>query len=148
MLDHCATDLNNSTSRVSLLDNNSIPAQSYNPNIFSPGDNLIYITWAGKIDSRSTPSLNNDFGNNYDIFFVKSQDGGSTFSKPLNLSNNYGISTLPQIFAVYSDTLKGSDSNQSQGSNNNTKNANNNTVYVVWEDNSSLNDADLLGKIC
>ena len=67
-------------------------------------------------------------------------------ANPLNLSNNYGISTLPQIFAVYSDHLKASDSIQSQGSNNNTKNANNNTVYVVWEDNSSLNDEIYLAK--
>ena len=138
--------LNNSTSRSSFTDINDIPVESRSPNIFSLGDNLVYITWIGKIDSPSAPSSNKDVETNYDIFFVKSQDGGSTFSKPINLSNNYGISTLPQIFAVYSDPLKASDSTQSQGSNINTKNANNNTVYVVWEDNSSLNDEIYLAK--
>ena len=132
--------LNNPTSRASFTDINDIPVESHSSNIFSLGDNLVYITWIGKIDSPSKPSSNRNVETNYDIFFTKSQDGGSTFSKPLNLSNNYGISTLPQIFAVHSDPLEASDSNQSQGSNYNTKSANNNTVYVVWEDNSSLND--------
>ena len=77
-----ADGLNNSTSRSSLTDINDIPVESRSSNIFSLGDNLVYITWIGKIDSPSAPSSNKDVETNYDIFFIKSQDGGSTFSKP------------------------------------------------------------------
>ena len=50
---------------------------------------------------------------NYDIFIMKSADEGTEFGQPLNLSNNSGFSEHPQI-AAYQDS-----------------------VYVVWADNTS-----------
>ena len=52
---------------------------------------------------------------NYDIFFKRSNDSGDSFSKEINLSNNQGFSEHPQI----------SSSEDS--------------VYVVWADDSSDN---------
>lgn len=52
---------------------------------------------------------------NYDIFFKRSNDSGDSFSKEINLSNNRGFSEHPQI----------SSSEDS--------------VYVVWADDSSDN---------
>jgi hypothetical protein len=52
---------------------------------------------------------------NYDIFFKRSNDSGDSFSKEINLSNNRGFSEHPQI----------SSSEDS--------------VYVVWADDSSGN---------
>jgi hypothetical protein len=62
---------------------------------------LVYVTWTQTISNT-----------NYDIFFTKSSDGGETFDKPINLSNNPGASGWPQIVS------------------------NGNNVYVNWVDNS------------
>ena len=51
-------------------------------------NNTVYIVWQESI---------NDSSNNYDILFIKSEDNGNTFSKPINLSNNTGFSEHPQI---------------------------------------------------
>jgi S1-C subfamily serine protease len=79
---------------------------------------------SGKIDSE-TPSISvfgknvyvvwadNSTGN-FDIFLVKSENCGNTFSKPINLSNDPGVSYFPKI--------------ESDG---------NNSIYIVWTENSS-----------
>ena len=48
----------------------------------------------------------------YEIYFAKSTDGGNSFGKSINLSNNAGLSVFPKI-AV----------------------STNNTLYVSWTDN-------------
>ena len=72
------------------------------PQISSQGSN-VYVVWYD-----NTPG-------NFDIFFAFSTDNGLTFSTPDNLSENTGVSFVPQI--------------SSQGSN----------VYVVWHDNTPGN---------
>jgi len=73
---------------------------SFTPDIFSHGNN-VYVVWTDTISRVSN-----------DIFFTSSIDNGQTFSKPVNLSNNNGSSTIPQV--------------SSSGTN----------VYVTWMDNS------------
>jgi len=41
----------------------------------------------------------------FDIFYSETTDGGSTFSEPVNISNNLGTSTTPQIALDSSDNL-------------------------------------------
>jgi Collagen triple helix repeat (20 copies) len=67
--------------------------------------NDVYVVWRERISD-----------DNSDIFFAASYDNGRTFSTPLNISNNDGISFDPQI--------------SSSGNN----------VYVVWVDNTDGND--------
>jgi hypothetical protein len=45
------------------------------------GDN-VYVVWIV------------DIQDNNDVFFSKSIDGGQTFSKPDNISNNHGVSNV------------------------------------------------------
>ena len=63
----------------------------------------IFVVWHDKTDYGS------------DVFFIKSDDGGLTFSIPINLSQTNAESELPQIVA------------------------NNDNVYVVWQDFSQGN---------
>src|SRR6476646_6224905 len=49
---------------------------SSDPEVFSDERNDIFVVW------------DDDSPGNADIFFTKSTDGGETFSKPVNLSNN------------------------------------------------------------
>ena len=67
--------------------------------------NNVYVVW-----SESTQSFTD---NNYDIYFKASSDGGITFGRTINLSDNPSFSEHPQIAAVE------------------------NNVYVVWTDNTS-----------
>jgi hypothetical protein len=63
--------------------------------VASQGDN-VYMVWQENPPfaiSRSSNSVN------YDIFVKKSVDGGLTFGKEINLSNNPGFSEHPQIAA-------------------------------------------------
>jgi hypothetical protein len=69
------------------------------PKIATSGNN-IYITW-------SYTATNKD----YDVLFAKSNDRGSTFSVPVNISNNLGDSGISQM------AVSG------------------NNVYVTWENN-------------
>lgn len=78
--------------------------------VASRGNN-VYIVW-----QENQPSRVNDNSVNYDIFARKSVDGGLTFGKEINLSNNTGFSEHPQIAA--------------SGDN----------VYVAWIDNSPSTD--------
>ena len=75
---------------------------SDNPQISASGNN-VYITWQERI-SRSSD------GGNSEIFFVKSTDGGSTFSSTVNVSNTSSQSSSFQM--------------KTFGSN----------IYVVWRD--------------
>ena len=117
--------------------------------------NDVYIIWQESVTKKPDEK-------NYDIFFTKSEDNGTTFSKPLNLSNNPGFSEHPQIalskngiFVIWGDNTdsknidvmftKSEDngttfskplnlSNNSQYSNNQEISAFNENVYVVWQD--------------
>jgi hypothetical protein len=76
----------------------------------------VYVTWEEESATVPNNSMDKSHDNrNYDIYFKKSTDGGATFSKGINISNNSGYSEHPQI-AV-------------SGSN----------VYVAWTDNTLLN---------
>ena len=80
--------------------------------------NNTYVVWEEETTSYTTSTADNGESSsrdstNYDIFFKKSTDGGLTFSKAINISNNAGFSQHPQI-AV-------------SGSN----------VYLAWTDDTS-----------
>jgi hypothetical protein len=119
-------------------------------------DNYVYIVWQESVTENS-------YGNNYDIYFKKSVDNGTTFSKPINLSNNTGFSEHPQIavskngiiFIIWADNTDSNNteimftksddngttfskpvnlSNNSQNSNNQEISAFNENVYIVWQD--------------
>ena len=76
---------------------------SFNPQIATSGNN-VYVTW-----TDNTPV------GNFDIFFAVSNNNGTSFGTPINLSNNTGFSANPQIAAI--------------GSN----------VYVTWDDDTPGN---------
>lgn len=77
-------------------------------------EKYIYVVW----QENPPPSVSGiDNSKNYDIFMKKSIDGGLTFGKEINLSNNPGFSEHPQI--------------ATSGDN----------VYVVWIDNSPSADS-------
>ena len=69
-------------------------------------ENDVYIVWQDSVPG-STGSYRN-----YDIFFTKSSDAGTSFGREINLSNNNGFSEHPQLATS------------------------GNNVYVVWADNS------------
>jgi hypothetical protein len=83
--------------------------------------NNVYVVWEEEAaaDTTITPSNKGNSvthgSTNYDVYFKKTTDGGVTFSKAINISNNSGFSQHPQI-AV-------------SGSN----------VYIAWTDDTSLN---------
>ena len=76
---------------------------SVNPQIATSGNNNVYVTW---IDN--TPG-------NADIFFAVSNNNGTSFGTPINISNNADGSSNQQI------ALSG------------------NNVYVTWEDDTPGN---------
>jgi hypothetical protein len=63
--------------------------------VASQGDN-VYMVWQENPPFPISGSANSA---NYDIFIKKSIDGGLTFGKEINLSNNPGFSEHPQIAA-------------------------------------------------
>ena len=77
------------------LSNNT--GNSSNPQIAISGNN-VYVTWF------------DDTPGNRDIFFAVSNNNGTSFGTPINLSNNTGLSDRPQIAAI------------------------GNNVYVTWAD--------------
>ncbi|MGD1837986.1 MAG: sialidase family protein [Nitrososphaeraceae archaeon] len=117
--------------------------------------NNIYVVW-----QESMPANLSEL--NYDIFFIKSEDNGKTFSSPINLSNNTYFSGRPQIMAsengiyvVWSDKISSSNkdisfiksedngktfsspinlSNNSYISSNPDISAYDESVYIVWKD--------------
>lgn len=66
-------------------------------------ENNIYVVWQESV-SESLPE------HNYDIFFIKSEDNGKTFSKAINLSNN-SKNSYNQEISVFNEN-----------------------VYVVWQE--------------
>jgi len=123
--------------------------------IAASNDN-VYMMWQESVTEKPNEK-------NYDIFFIKSEDNGTTFSKPVNLSNNTGFSEHPQIavtkngiiFIVWADNTNSNNteimftksedngttfskptnlSNSLQNSNNQEISAFNENVYVVWQD--------------
>ncbi|MGI9010833.1 MAG: sialidase family protein [Nitrososphaeraceae archaeon] len=139
-------------SNVTNITNNT--KDSVYAQIVANGNN-VYVVWQESITG-------NPYGNNYEIYFKKSEDNGNTFSKPINLSNNTGFSEHPQIaaskngiFIVWADNTDSNNteimftksvdngttfskpinlSNNSQNSNNQEISAFNENVYVVWQD--------------
>jgi hypothetical protein len=80
--------------------------------------NNVYVVWEEDTAADFTTNkqeLPTSSSTNYDIYFKKSTDGGVTFSKAIDISNNAGFSQHPQI-AV-------------SGSN----------VYLAWTDDMSHN---------
>ena len=80
----CATDdiffaasNNNGTSFGTPINLSNNTGGSFNPQIAASGNN-VYVTW-----EDSTPG-------NIDIFFAASNNNGTSFSTPINLSNNTG----------------------------------------------------------
>jgi hypothetical protein len=118
-------------------------------------DDNVYMIWQESVTEKPIEK-------NYDIFFIKSEDNGTTFSKPINLSNNTGFSEHPQIavtqngiFVIWGDNTNSNNteiiftksedngttfskpinlSNSLQNSNNQEISAFNENVYVVWQD--------------
>src|ERR687890_37117 len=82
--------------------------------------NNVYVVWEeNNPDSFRGNKANGIYNNyrNYDIYIKKSIDGGLTFSKEMNLSNNPGFSEHPQV-----------------------ANSGNN-VYVAWTDDNTLSSS-------
>ena len=131
--------------------------ESGQPQIALSGNN-VYVTWADR-----TPGIN------FDIFFAVSIDNGQTFSTPINLSNNTGGSTEPQIavsgtnvYVTWIDNTPGNfnidiffavsiDNGQSFSTPINLSNntglssqqqiaASGNNVYIVWTDSTPGNN--------
>lgn len=118
-------------------------------------ENNVYLVWQESIGEKVPKQ-------NYDIYFMKSQDNGETFDKPINISNNIGFSEHPQIavskngiFVVWADNTNsnnteimfsksldnGTTFGEVRNLSNNLKNSNNveisvsnQNVYVVWQD--------------
>ncbi|HJT84687.1 MAG TPA: sialidase family protein [Nitrososphaeraceae archaeon] len=118
-------------------------------------DNNVYVVWQESVRE-------NGYGNNYDIYFKKSEDNGNTFGQAINLSNNIGFSEHPQIaqskkgiFIVWADNTNSNNteimfakslddgktfskpinlSNNLKNSNNQEISVFNENVYVVWQD--------------
>lgn len=123
-------------------------------------ENNIYVVWQESV-TESLPE------HNYDIFFIKSEDNGKTFSKAINLSNSTEFSERPQIavskngiFIVWTDTInpnnkeiiftKSEDngktfskavniSNYSKNSSSQEISVFNENVYVVWQESDKSN---------
>jgi len=89
------------TNRKSI--NKDIDKKTHLPQIAAFGD-TVYVVWS---DSNGTK------GGNGNIFFSSSRDKGKSFDEPINLSNNSGNSTNPEVAASGGNT------------------------YVLWSDSSS-----------
>jgi hypothetical protein len=82
------------------------PRDSVYGQVDASSENDVYIVW-----QDSVPGSAGSY-RNYDIYFKKSSDAGTSFGKEINLSNNNGFSEHPQLATS------------------------GNNVYVVWADNS------------
>jgi hypothetical protein len=101
-------DEEKSTERLQFGTETNNLTQNQNDSVYpqtAASKNNVYVVW-----SESTQSSTD---NNYDIYFKASSDGGKTFGRTINLSDNPSFSEHPQIAAVE------------------------NNVYVVWTDNTS-----------
>ncbi len=84
---------------------------NYTTDTLSTVGNNVYLAW----NVNSTSNLETG---NFDILFTKSTDNGTTFSKPINLSNNTGLSISPFISVPHDG---------------------NDNLYLVWQDNYNGN---------
>lgn len=84
-------------------------------------DETVYVVWQDSVPSGQSPD-GRYFSGNYDIFMMQSLDSGRTFGTAVNLSNNHGFSEHPQTSA-YEESL-----------------------YVVWADNTSGNKEVMFAK--
>ena len=127
-------------------------------------NNNVYMLWQDSMPPGYT---------NYDIFIKSSNDKGTTFGSPVNLSNNSGFSEHPQIaaydnnvYAIWADDTSGNRevlftrSEDNGTSFDKIKNPSNNTsdsfnqeiavfgdnVYVVWLDQDEADNANILLK--
>ena len=83
-----AKSLDGGASFNDVLNLSNTTGRSANPELILSGTN-IYVTWL--------EDLNNS--DNWEIFFKASNDNGTTFNKPINISNNTGLSEDPEIAA-------------------------------------------------
>src|SRR5215207_84417 len=83
------------------------PRDSVYGQVDASSENDVYIVWQDSVPGSAGSSYKN-----YDIYFKKSSDAGTSFGKEINLSNNNGFSEHPQLATS------------------------GNNVYVVWADNS------------
>jgi hypothetical protein len=127
-------------------------------------NNNVYMLWQDSMPPGYT---------NYDIFIKSSNDKGTTFGSPVNLSNNSGFSEHPQIaaydnnvYAIWADDTSGNRevfftrSEDNSTSFDKIKNVSNNTsdsfnqeiavfgdnVYVVWLDQDEADNTNILLK--
>ena len=149
-----AVSNNNGTSFSTPINLSNNTGGSFIPQIATSGNN-VYVTW-----QDSTPG-------NFDIFFAASNNNGTSFGTPINISNNTDDSEIPQLAAVgnnvyvtWQDFTPGNFDIFFAASNNNGTsfgtpiNLSNNTgnsfepqiavsgnnVYVTWEDNTPGNN--------
>ena len=172
-----AHDLQNSSSEKVKQNNDSIIINYSNSNItnltnnnedsiygqIESFENNLYVVWQESV-TENLPE------HNYDIFFVRSEDKGKTFSMPINLSNDTKFSERPQIaiskngiFIVWADTTNSNNkeimfaksedngktfskvkniSNNSKNSSNQEISAFDENVYVVWQESGQNNTDD------
>lgn len=125
-------------------------------------DNNVYVVWQESV-TETLPE------HNYDIFFIKSEDKGRSFSNSTNLSYNIEYSERPQItvfingdiFIVWADKVKDNNnkqimftksedngttfskiinlSNNSKNSDNPEISSFNENVYVIWQESDQDN---------
>jgi hypothetical protein len=168
-IDNKSSSLNNSSLQITSENNKTLESEPIFSNVTNitnnptdsvyaqivANDNNVYMIWQESVTQNPNEK-------NYDIFFIKSEDNGNTFSKPINLSNNPGFSEHPQIavskngvFIVWADNTNSNNteimftksedngttfskvinlSNNSQNSNNQEISAFDENVYVVWQD--------------
>src|SRR5918994_1422557 len=83
-----AKSIDGGASFKDVLNLSNTTGRSANPELIISGAN-IYVTWL------------EDFNNsgNWEIYFKASNDNGTTFNKPINISNNTGLSEDPEIAA-------------------------------------------------
>jgi len=77
-------------------------------------ENNVYVVWQESV-IETLPE------HNYDIFFIKSENKGRSFSNPINLSNNNEYSERPQmavsknsIFIVWAENVDNNNNNNKQ----------------------------------
>ncbi|HEX6294441.1 MAG TPA: sialidase family protein [Nitrososphaeraceae archaeon] len=77
-------------------------------------ENNVYVVWQESV-IESLPE------HNYDIFFIKSENEGRSFSNPINLSNNNEYSERPQmavsknsIFIVWAENVDNNNNNNNK----------------------------------
>jgi len=92
--------VNNGTLHSPSFNIGNASANSTSPEVAASGNN-VYVVWS---------DTNGAKGNDREIFFSSSDDNATTFDNPINLSNNIGNSTSPEVAAS------------------------GNNVYVVWSD--------------